>query len=314
MIISASRRTDIPAYYSDWFFNRIKEGFALVRNPMNTHQVSKVLLTPEVVDGFVFWTKNPVPMMDRLDEIKDYPYYFQFTVNAYGKDVEPNVPSKNEIIIPAFQKLSRKIGRDRVIWRYDPIFLSENYTIDYHCKYFEALAKKLHMCTDKCTLSFIDHYRKTERSTKPLNTINTTLQQKLELMGRFSDIAKKYGLKPDTCAEDIDLEMFGITHAHCIDKARLESIGGYKLNIGRDRNQRPECGCAESIDIGMYDTCKNGCLYCYANHSAKTVLENFEKHDVDSPLLCGELTENDVVKERPVASCRSCQMNLFSDA
>ena len=116
MIISASRRTDIPAYYSDWFFNRIKEGFVLVRNPMNFHKVGKVRLSPEVVDGIVFWTKNPVPMMDRLDEIGDYPYYFQFTLTSYGKDVEPNVPSKNEVIIPAFQKLSRKIGRDRVVW------------------------------------------------------------------------------------------------------------------------------------------------------------------------------------------------------
>lgn len=313
MIISASRRTDIPAYYSDWFFNRIKEGFVLVRNPMNFHKVGKVRLSPEVVDGIVFWTKNPVPMMDRLDEIGDYPYYFQFTLTSYGKDVEPNVPSKNEVIIPAFQKLSRKIGRDRVVWRYDPIFLSESYTIDYHCRYFGALAERLHEYTDRCTLSFIDHYRKTERNARPLGIIKATLEQKLELMGRFSAIAAKYDLKLDACAEEIELEQFGIARASCIDKARLERIGGYALNIGRDRNQRPECRCAESIDIGMYDTCKNGCLYCYANYSPKAARENFSKHDANSPLLCGELTEGDVVRERPAASCRSCQMNLFSD-
>ena len=134
MIISASRRTDIPTYYSDWFYSRIKDGFVLVRNPMNIHQVSKISLSSDVVDGIVFWTKNPIPMMTKLDEIKDYSYYFQFTLNAYGKDVEPNVPSKNEIIIPAFQKLSQKMGKDKVVWRYDPIFFNENYTMDYHCK------------------------------------------------------------------------------------------------------------------------------------------------------------------------------------
>jgi len=312
LIISASRRTDIPAYFSDWFLSRIKEGFVLVRNPMNFRQVSRIRLSPKVVDGIVFWTKNPIPMMERLDEIRDYPYYFQFTVNAYGKDVETNVPSKNDLIIPAFQRLSRKIGRDRVVWRYDPIFLSEKYTIDYHCKYFEALAKKLHNYTDKCTLSFIDYYRKTERNIKALNSAPATLEQKLELMERFSLIAANYGLKLDTCAEGIDLAKFGIGRACCIDKSRLESIGGYALNVGKDKNQRPECGCVESIDIGMYNSCRNGCLYCYANHSEKAVRENLRKHDPSSPLLCGELTEDDILRERPVASCRDCQTNLFS--
>jgi len=311
MIISASRRTDIPTYYSDWFYNRIKEGFVLVRNPMNIHQVSKIGLSPDVVDGIIFWTKNPIPMMDRIDEIKNYPYYFQFTLNAYSKDVEPNVPSKNEIIIPAFRKLSQKIGKEKVVWRYDPIFFNENYTIAYHCKYFEALANKLYKYTDKCTVSFIDYYRNTERNTKPLNIVNATLEQKLELMGKFSDIASNYGLPIDTCAEEIDLCKFGITHAHCIDKERLEKVGGYPLNIEKDKNQRLECGCVASVDIGMYNTCKNGCLYCYANYSAKTVHNNFGKHIVNSTLISGVLTEEDIVKERRLTSCRNCQMNLY---
>jgi hypothetical protein len=139
------------------------------------------------------------------------------------------------------------------------------------------------------------------------------LQQKLELMERLSTIASKYGLLIDTCAEDISLDKFGITHAHCIDKVRLENIGGYTLNVDKDKNQRLECGCIASIDIGMYNTCKNGCLYCYANYSAKTVLNNFEKHNASSPLICGELAEEDIVQERPIDSCRNCQLNLFSD-
>ena len=164
MIISASRRTDIPTYYSEWFFNRIEEGYALVRNPMNAHQISKISLRPDVVDGIVFWTKNPTPMMTKLDRLKDYTYYFQFTLNAYGQDVEASIPSKNNVIIPAFQKLSDMIGPEKVIWRYDPIFLNETYTFEYHIHYFEELAKRLSPYTKKCTISFLDFYRNTEKT------------------------------------------------------------------------------------------------------------------------------------------------------
>ena len=311
MIVSASRRTDIPTYYSDWFFNRIKEGYVLVRNPMNFHQVSKISLSKDIVDGIVFWTKNPIPMLERLDEIKDHPYYFQFTLNAYGKDVEPNVPSKSEYIIPAFRSLSRKIGKEGVVWRYDPIFFNDVYTMEYHCKYFEALVNQLYKYTDQCTVSFIDYYKKTQRNTKPLHIVEMSLEEKFELMERFSFIAAKYGLPINTCAEEIDLSKFGITHAHCIDKKRLERIGGFPLNIEKDKHQRLECGCMASVDIGMYHTCKNGCLYCYANFNEKTVCDNFARHDKKSPLLYGELTSKDVVRERRLTSCKSCQLNFF---
>ncbi len=313
MIISASRRTDIPTYYSDWFYNRIKEGFVLVRNPMNTHQVSRINLAPEVVDGIVFWTKNPIPMMERLDELKKYSYYFQFTLDPYGREVQCNIPSKNEIIIPAFKKLSKKIGKDRIVWRYDPIFFNENYTMEYHCKYFEVLAKQLYQYTDRCTLSFIDYYRNTIRNTKSLNIISLFPEHKYELMEKFSNIASKYGLLLDTCAEGIDLSKLGILHAHCIDKHRLEKIGGYKLELEKDKNQRLECGCVTSIDIGMYNTCNNGCLYCYANHSSNTLQSNLGKHNPKGALLCGELSAVDRVTERQVKSCQNNQLNLFTD-
>ena len=156
MIISASRRTDIPAYYSEWFFNRLKAGYVLVRNPMNIHKISKVSLSPKVVDGIVFWTKNPTPMLKRIPELEQYSYYFQFTLNPYGRDVELNVPSKGRVIIPAFRKLSKLIGRERVIWRYDPIIINKKYTIEYHCKYFRILASKLSEYTERCTISFVD--------------------------------------------------------------------------------------------------------------------------------------------------------------
>lgn len=311
MIISASRRTDIPSYYSEWLFNRLKEGYVLVRNPMNAHQISKISLLPEVVDGIVFWTKNPIPMLNKLDKLEKYNYYFQFTLTAYGPDVEKNIPSKNKMIIPAFQRLSKEIGKEKVVWRYDPIFFNKTYTIDYHCKYFEILASKLAQYTEKCTISFIDLYRNTERNVKPLNIQMITVEQQTELVERLVEIAKRYNIYIDTCAEDYDFRKLGVLPAHCIDKERFERIGKYKLDIGKDKNQRDECGCIESIDIGAYNTCKNCCLYCYANYSNTSVNNNFAKHNSESPLLFGEKQEMDVIKERNVKSFVNGQMTLF---
>ncbi|MCM1568589.1 MAG: DUF1848 domain-containing protein [Roseburia sp.] len=312
MIISASRRTDIPSYYSEWLINRLKEKYVLVRNPMNIHQVSKIDLSPDVVDAIVFWTKNPTPMLPYLDQMKDSIYYFQFTLNAYGPDVERNLPSKNKIIIPTFQKLSKEIGKEKIIWRYDPIFFSEQYSMEYHCKYFEVLASKLGDYTEKCTVSFMDMYRNTERNVKFLDIVKDTYEMQFELLQRFAEIAKKHGLYIDTCAEVGDFHNIGVEHAHCIDKERIERIGGFKLNVDRDTNQRAECGCVASIDIGAYNTCKNGCLYCYANHSANTVEENFGMHNSKSPLLFGEIDDTDMIKERKVKSLIDNQMNLFN--
>ena len=311
MIISASRRTDIPSYYSEWFYNRIKEGYVYVRNPMNIHNIGKISLSPDVVDGIVFWTKNPTPMLGQLNKLEKYTYYFQFTLNSYGTDVEPNVPSKNDVIIPTFQNLSHMIGKERVVWRYDPILFNEKYTIQYHKKYFRLLADKLANYTEKCTVSFIDFYKNTQKNIMPLGIVEVPLAEKLELMNAFSEIAKEYNIYIDTCAEDIELDKFGITHAHCIDRSRLEKIGNFKLNVDKDKNQRVECGCVASIDIGAYNTCKNGCLYCYANFSSKTVSSNYSEHNPDSPLLFGSVGSDDTIKIREVISCRDCQMNLL---
>ena len=311
MIISASRRTDIPTYYSEWLFNRLREEYVLVRNPMNIHKVSKINLSPSVVDGIVFWTKNPVPMLQRLSELEKYSYYFQFTLNSYGQDVEQNVPSKNHVIIPAFQKLSKMIGRNRVIWRYDPILLNEKYTMEYHCKYFRIMASKLSDYTEKCTVSFLDLYKNTIRNVKLLNLQDVSTAQQLELMEKFSEIAKENGIFIDTCAEAIELENLNISHAHCIDKERLERLGRCKLSVEKDPNQRTECGCIASIDIGAYNTCQNGCLYCYANYNTGIVKRNASVHNPYSPLLFGELTPEDNVTERKVKSCKECSVDLF---
>ena len=311
MIISASRRTDIPSYYSEWLVNRLKEKYVLVRNPMNIHQVSKIDLSPDVVDAIVFWTKNPTPMLPYLEQIKDYTYYFQFTLSAYGPDVERNLPSKNKIIIPTFQQLSKEIGKEKVIWRYDPIFFNVQYSMEYHCKYFEVLASKLGDYTEKCTVSFMDMYRNTERNVKTLSIVKDTYEMQVELLQRFVEIAKEHGLYIDTCAEVGDFHNIGVEHAHCIDRERIERIGGFKLNVDKDTNQRAECGCVASIDIGGYNTCKNGCLYCYANYSSNMVEKNFGMHNPKSPLLFGEIDSTDVIKERKVKSLINNQMNLF---
>ena len=306
MIISASRRTDIPSYYSDWLFRRLEAGFVCTRNPMNPNQVSRVSLDPDVVDGIVFWTKNPTPMLDKLHLLNGYPYYFQFTLNAYGKDLEAGIPSKNDVIIPAFQKLSQQIGAKRIIWRYDPIILTPKYTAEYHVHYFEELAKRLSGHTQKCVISFVDLYRHLGKLFTPLGKAEI-----YELAGRFSDIANKYDLTLEACAEAIDLSRFGIGHGHCIDGELLERIIDQPLSLSKDKNQREECGCMSSIDIGMYDSCLNGCKYCYANHSPAAVQRNFKLHNPFSPLLYGNIGPDDVVKDRAMESCKIPQIALF---
>lgn len=310
MIISASRRTDIPTYYSEWFFNRIKEGYVLVRNPMNAHQISRINLNPDVVDGIVFWTKNPIPMLKKLDLLKEYMYYFQFTLNAYGQDVETGVPSKNDMIIPAFQKLSDMIGPDRVVWRYDPVFLNEKYTVDYHLRYFEELAKRLSPYTQKCTISFLDFYRNTEKNISDLSIQKFTPEVQELLAKDLVEIAHSYGLRMDTCAEGIELQKYGIAHARCIDDRLFEKLLDCPLKVGKDKNQRLECGCIESIDIGAYNTCRNGCRYCYANYSPKSVHTNSCKHNPNSPLLIGEISPDDKITERKMCSCMVNQIQF----
>ena len=274
MIISVSRRTDIPAFYAEWFYNRLRAGYVLVRNPMNVHSVSKVALSPEVVDAFVFWTKNPLPLMKRLDELAEYPYYFQFTLTGYEKDIEPGLPDKKQVLLPAFKELAAKTGRQRVIWRYDPIFFSSRYSMEYHLECYSS-------------------------------------EEIYAFAARLAKIADKYGLKLQTCAETEDFTPLGITASACIDKDLIENIGGFKLKAGKDKNQRPECCCAASIDIGVYNTCPGGCLYCYANYNAGMVKINCAAHNKTSPLLFGKLSPQDVVTERKMKSCKDYDTELF---
>ncbi|HIW81243.1 MAG TPA: DUF1848 domain-containing protein [Candidatus Acetatifactor stercoripullorum] len=302
MILSVSRRTDIPNYYSQWFYNRIKEGFVYVRNPMNTYQVSRIEITPDVVDCIVFWTKNPEPMMERLEELSAYHYYFQFTLTGYGRDMEPGIPHKREKMIPVFQALSDRIGKEKVIWRYDPIIFSQRYTPAYHLKAFEQIAMALKGFTEKCVISFVDEYAKNRKNMELLGAYEMDRYQLSEFAKKISRIAKRNGMDTGSCAESIDLAECGIKHNCCIDKELIEKTIGGRIKAGKDRNQRAECGCMESVEIGAYHTCKNGCKYCYANSSAENVARNCSKYDPTSPILCGAIAENDRITQRRVRS------------
>ena len=304
MILSVSRRTDIPAFYSEWFFNRLREGYVDVRNPMNIHQVGRVKITPDVIDCIVFWTKNPKAILTRLAELNDYNYYFQFTLNPYDTRIESSVPKKNEII-SSFKELSSKIGNNKVIWRYDPILLTDTIDVNYHIQYFEELAKRSTGFTKRCVISFVDLYKKTSTNTRFLNLREPNEVEIFAIAEAFVKIANNFGLEIVTCAENVDLQEFGIEHGHCIDSALIEEICGYNIDTRKDKNQRKECGCVESIDIGAYNTCCHGCAYCYANFNNEKVRQQGSLHIKTSSLLSGELHEDDIVKERKVVSLKS---------
>lgn len=311
MIISASRRTDLPAYYSKWFFRRLQEGYVLVRNPVNPRQVSRVSLSPEVVDGFVFWTKNPAPMIPWLDKLPDCPYYFQVTLTPYDEQIERYLPSKRKVILPAVRQLARQIGPERVVWRYDPVFLTERYSVDFHKKAFAQIARLLRGNTVRCVISFLDWYPPMEKRLRPLAPRPLGGDEMRELAASFGQAAAENGMRVFTCAETADLSDFGVEHGCCIDRDLLERIGGRPLCAEKDRSQRAACGCVQSVDIGAYDTCPGGCLYCYADHGVGRTMRNLAGFDPSSPLLCSSLRPDDTVRERKMQSGWTEQTTLF---
>lgn len=311
MILSVSRRTDIPGYYAEWFLRRLEEGFLYVRNPMNAHQISRIDLSPDVVDCIVFWTKNPANMMTQLERLRNYLYYFQFTITPYGKEMEPGLPDKKEIL-STFRSLSEKLGKEKVIWRYDPIFLSEKYTVDHHLEAFGKMADALAGYTERVVISFIDLYAKTQRNMAGSGMREMTEKDMLLLAAGIAKTAAEHHLSVESCAEQIPLQDFGIRHGSCIDKALIERLTGCTLAGTKDKNQRKECGCLESVEVGTYHTCLNGCKYCYANFQDAKVRENAKLYDVDSPLLCGNIGPEDRITVRKVRTLKNGQIDLFS--
>ncbi len=274
MIISVSRRTDIPGNYPKWFINRIKKGYVLKRNPMNFKQVSQISLRKEDVSCFVFWTKNPAPLIEYLDELEDYNYYFQVTVTPYQKDIEKTLPFKKDIL-KAFKRLSRKIGSEKVVWRYDPILFNEKYTREYHLHYFEVFCKSLSTYTNTCIFSFIESYKKIEVELNKNNIRKPEEIEKIDFVKNMLIIANKYSIKLKTCASSIKYE--NVDKSSCIDGSLIEKL--YKINVTKeDSNQRDECKCITSVDIGAYNTCNNGCIYCYANNA--NIIKTKDSEDI----------------------------------
>jgi hypothetical protein len=310
VILSASRRTDIPAFYSDWLLNRVHQGYAMVRNPMNSHSVSKINITPEVVDAIVLWTKNPERLIPRLQILRPYTYYFQFTITPYGQQLEPNVPNKREVV-ELFRLLSREIGPERVIWRYDPIILTRDMDLQFHRESFDWMAQMLAGYTRRCVVSFVDLYRKSQRNLLAIPLKEITSRDMLLITQSLVDIASKHRIEVVTCAEDIDLTPYGVRRGKCIDDKLISELSGRECHIPKDEYQRPECGCVASIDIGAYNTCPHGCLYCYANYSAEAVKKNLSMHNASSPLLVGDLGPTDRVSIRRVKSCVEVQKGLL---
>lgn len=295
MIINTGNRTDIPAYYSQWFYQRIKEGYVLVRNPYDPEQVLKYKLRPDVVDIICFCTKNPKPMLARMSEIKDFGQFWFVTITPYGTDIEPNVPAK-EKVMDSFRKLSDIVGVNAVSWRYDPIFISEKYTLKRHLEDFEKMAENLKGYTRQCVISFIDLYAKTRRNFPKVREVSWEEQE--IIAKEFVKIGKKYNMKILACCERSELSKHGIDVSGCMTKSILEKAVGCTLDVPKKlKSSRPQCDCLLGSDIGMYNTCGHACLYCYANYERRTVVQNMKRHHPQSPFLIGELQKNDKIKE-----------------
>lgn len=297
MIISASRRTDIPAFYSDWFFRRLDEGRVLVRNPMNHRQVSSVELTPDAIDCIVFWTKDPTAMLDKLGLLSDYHFYFQITLNAYGSSIERYLPEPGRII-GSFVKLSDRIGSRKTLWRYDPIIITDGMDMDFHCRHFGYLAERLEGSTERCTISFYDKYLKTEHNMKGLDQKEADGLLMTEMAKRLNEIAVKHDIRMYSCCEFIDPGETGVQRGSCIDGGLISEITGKPPKFVKDKNQRSGCGCVESVDIGAYNTCGFGCRYCYASFSDASVKSSRLMHDPGSPMLVGNIGPSDRITVR----------------
>jgi hypothetical protein len=284
MIVSASRRTDIPAFYSEWFYNRLRAGFVLVRNPFNARQVRRVELNPAAVDCFVFWSKDPAPFLPILDELTDYAYYFQFTLNPYGNELEPALP-KMEERIATFQELAERIGPERVIWRYDPVLFTPELDEIYHQARFAKLAAALAGHTRRVILSFLTPYRKTLRNLVKFKLNLPGEAAKQRLVTAFVQIASNYGIATTVCCEESNLSETGSAPARCVDPVLISAISGQPFADKKDAGQRKLCNCTASVDIGAYNTCPHRCRYCYANQDETMVERNLPKHDPAAEFL-----------------------------
>lgn len=310
MILNTGQRTDIPAFYSDWFANRLRAGFVCARSPYNPVQVTRFRLDPSVVDVIGFCTKNPEPMLRYMDLLQGYGQFWYVTITPYGRDIEPNVPDKRHLLT-VFQRLSDMVGPRCIGWRYDPILISERYTKEYHLRAFSQIAEALEGYTDTAVISFIDIYRKVLRNFSEAHIVS--FPDRIELGKEMVRIAQKHGMTLKPCAEGTYLSEYGADCSGCMTVPMYERAIGSKLLVPGYSPGRKECACYLSCDIGAYDSCLHLCRYCYANQSREAVLQNRRRHDPESPFLIGSYREGDVIHDAEQKSWIDPQMSLFDD-
>jgi hypothetical protein len=291
MIVSVSRRTDIAAFYSKWFLNRVRAGWCLVPNPFNANQVSRVSLCASDVDALVFWSRNPRPLIKNLSELDDLGlrYYFLFTLVGYPRPLEPGAPPPGRSI-KTFLELSARLGPQRTIWRYDPIVLSQVSGIAFHEANFQKLARELRGAATRCVISFVRPYKKARSRMEAAATgctdpVDCESSQIRGLLQTISRIGRENRIEVFSCAMKEDFSPYGIHPSSCIDSQLISNLLGTEIVAPKDSYQRKECGCAASRDIGVYDTCLFGCSYCYATSSFERARANHARHDPDSASL-----------------------------
>ena len=294
MILNTGLRTDIPGFFSEWFYNRIDEGFVYVRNPYAKNQIYSYKLDPELIDCIIFCTKNPRPMLKNLEKIDKFNQYWHITITPYEREIEPNVPPVDDVL-ESFKYLSDKLGKENVTLRYDPIFINEKYTLEKHIESFDYIANSLSDYTTEAIISFIDLYEKTKHNFP--QAIEVDKEERLKIGKEFAKIGKENNILIKTCVEGNELDKFGIDSSGCMTKEVIERAINKNLDMPKQKARNGQCYGLLNNDIGEYNTCNHGCLYCYANSNKKLVKRNLKLHNPKSPILIGEIKEDDIIKE-----------------
>lgn len=305
MIISASRRTDIPACFAPWFMHRLREAQVLVRNPYNPTRASRVSLHPSVVDCIVFFSKNFGPLLEYLPEVRalGHTCAFQYTLNAYGSPLEPRLPSL-ATRMDDFLRLAQWARTSHALtWRYDPIILDAKHGVQWHVDAFAALCGRLHGHVHRCVFSFVDDYAHLPRH-RAASFARQDASEQWRLAALLAQVATEHALSLQTCAEAVDLESFGIKHGACLDAAQLSRVVGEPLRIAPGTGQRDLCRCVRCVDVGAYNTCAQACVYCYATSNAAVVREHAAIHHHEDAALGGPLPENVCITPREETSCK----------
>lgn len=283
-VISVSRRTDVPAFYAEWFMDKVRKGVCKVANPYNLSQVKEVSLRTEDVAAFVFWTRNARPIRPFLAELdaKGFNYYFLYTVTGYPRSHEPGLPMSPEVI-DDFLRLAERIGPEKIIWRYDPVIISAGLDIEFHIRNFRRLAQRLSAGTKNVIITFVKRYRHIEKALEALGYVHPSPHQRLVLEERLRTAASETGIAVKTCGERDSFS--DITSGKCIDERLLKDLFGLELSSGKDPGQPGECRCIKSVDIGRHGSCLHGCVYCYASRNFSRAAGYYREHDYRAEML-----------------------------